>query len=117
MQFFHEHNCDGFDDDTICGAVHSGNLALVQFLLAHRQNANTLRRAMMIAAETDSVKMLQWLVDQLGAAAHLDWTAGHAYISRGHRCAAFLASMSAHAIGLYDRARKRKSSKMVCNDM
>ncbi|EQC28832.1 hypothetical protein SDRG_13512 [Saprolegnia diclina VS20] len=116
VQFYHEHNYDGFDDDTICGAVYSGNLALVQFLVAHRPTEDMLHKAMMIAVDKDNVPMLRWLIDQPGAASHVVWTAGRAYISQSSQCAALLANdprTTPATMSLYARARKRKASAMM----
>ncbi|KDO21578.1 hypothetical protein SPRG_13389 [Saprolegnia parasitica CBS 223.65] len=113
VRFVHEHNYDGFNDDTVRGAVHSGQTDLVSFFLTHREGA--MAKSLKAAAETDNVDMLRWLVEQPGAAAHLDTTAVHAYTTRSYRCAALLAHdhrTSPTLIALYERSLKRKASEI-----
>ncbi|EQC36772.1 hypothetical protein SDRG_05606 [Saprolegnia diclina VS20] len=69
-----------------------GNLALIQFLLAHRNDGGALRTAIMSVLSTDNVELLRYFVDQPGAAAPLPVVTRHAYNARSHKCAALLAN-------------------------
>ncbi|EQC37659.1 hypothetical protein SDRG_05247, partial [Saprolegnia diclina VS20] len=113
IRFFHEHDYDGFDKDTIALAVGSGNLKLVQFLLAHRKES-TLSKALLAAADKDKLDILRWLCDQPRASRYLEATMQQAETSASRKCIEYLATLPRAAKPISDECPlKRKATVLL----